>query len=530
MKKLLLVIISCFAVFCSGASFAACEPQSGWGSAINGNDNLNYETPNGEKFTFECEKGKCEDGDLVTIASNNIILIGRNRSNDVWRGIFKCVFGSDDHWERVDSFYFCPRQPDDCEEYGGLWKIKSGSGTFFGAAGEHCVVCVGYNKPSTDQSGGGQTDEGSSGSSSSSGSNSSSSSSSSSGSSSSSSSSSSTGSKTSSKTNKTKPSSSSSSSSSGAAGAQENDLCVTVNEKRDKNDVTEILGSVNGAPYSYVTIYFDTAKAEVSEKCRAKVDDVINAMQKNLDNVQHLVFIGSADEQNGRNDVLSKNRAEGISSRFNCTQSTCSVFVTGDENAKMYSDKKVTDKLGYRTVDIFVIWRLAQCKAETMNLVNSTKIGLRGYTGDKRGKLNDLFADLESICPQAGKILSAAESEKYENYLAQMASIAAEIKRENPNLSIPEAITYIEHYNKITKMRNEWFGKVNVWKNAEGKFNTARLASDSIAGVVLGTAGGLITSHLVKKNQVKTGFEDIQCTVGGQKVADWGDEFMVGIR
>ena len=72
--------------------------------------------------------------------------------------------------------------------------------------------------------------------------------------------------------------------------------------------------------------------------------------------------------------------------------------------------------------------------------------------------------------------------------------------------------------------------KVTVWKNAEGNFNTARLASDSIAGVVLGTAGGLITSHLVKKGQVKAGFEDIQCTVGGQKVADWGDEFTVGIQ
>lgn len=72
--------------------------------------------------------------------------------------------------------------------------------------------------------------------------------------------------------------------------------------------------------------------------------------------------------------------------------------------------------------------------------------------------------------------------------------------------------------------------KVDVWKNAEGDFNTARLASDSIAGVVLGTAGGLITSHLVKKGQVKSGFEAIQCTVGGQRVADWGDEFTVGIR
>ncbi|MBR2286365.1 MAG: hypothetical protein IJ866_02825 [Alphaproteobacteria bacterium] len=72
--------------------------------------------------------------------------------------------------------------------------------------------------------------------------------------------------------------------------------------------------------------------------------------------------------------------------------------------------------------------------------------------------------------------------------------------------------------------------KISVWKTSEGNFNGARLASDSIAGVVLGTAGGLITSNVVKKNQVKTGFEDISCTVGGQRVADWGDEFMVGIR
>ena len=72
--------------------------------------------------------------------------------------------------------------------------------------------------------------------------------------------------------------------------------------------------------------------------------------------------------------------------------------------------------------------------------------------------------------------------------------------------------------------------KVSVWKDAEGKFNTARLASDSIAGVVLGTAGGLITSHVVKKNQVENGFQDIKCTIGGQSVANWGDEFSVGIQ
>jgi hypothetical protein len=74
------------------------------------------------------------------------------------------------------------------------------------------------------------------------------------------------------------------------------------------------------------------------------------------------------------------------------------------------------------------------------------------------------------------------------------------------------------------------FGEANVWTNAEGKFNTARLASDSIAGVVLGTAGGLITSSVMKKKQAEQGFEDLKCVVGGQPVAGWGDEFNVGIQ
>lgn len=70
----------------------------------------------------------------------------------------------------------------------------------------------------------------------------------------------------------------------------------------------------------------------------------------------------------------------------------------------------------------------------------------------------------------------------------------------------------------------------SVWKDKEGNFNTARLVSDSIAGVVLGTAGGLITSNVVKKNQLKKGFEDIKCTIGGQEVAGYGDEIKVGVK
>lgn len=72
--------------------------------------------------------------------------------------------------------------------------------------------------------------------------------------------------------------------------------------------------------------------------------------------------------------------------------------------------------------------------------------------------------------------------------------------------------------------------KANKWRDADGNFNTARLASDVTAGVVLGTAGALITSHLVKKHQVSEGFEDIQCTISGQTVAGFGDEFTVGVK
>ena len=72
--------------------------------------------------------------------------------------------------------------------------------------------------------------------------------------------------------------------------------------------------------------------------------------------------------------------------------------------------------------------------------------------------------------------------------------------------------------------------KKSVWKDKDGNFNKHRLLSDSIAGVVLGTAGGLITSTVMKKVQVKNGYEDIECVINGQPVASYGDEFSVGVN
>jgi hypothetical protein len=65
----------------------------------------------------------------------------------------------------------------------------------------------------------------------------------------------------------------------------------------------------------------------------------------------------------------------------------------------------------------------------------------------------------------------------------------------------------------------------SVWKTEEGNFNYTRLASDAVAGAVVGTAGGLIVHSIIKQSQAKSGFEDIQCSVNGKSVADWEDEF-----
>lgn len=85
-------------------------------------------------------------------------------------------------------------------------------------------------------------------------------------------------------------------------------------------------------------------------------------------------------------------------------------------------------------------------------------------------------------------------------------------------------------FDDLDKFILEKFVGSSVWKNDEGNFNTARLASDSVAGVVLGTVGGVITSHIIKKNQIENGFDDLKCTIGGQTVASYGDEFRVGVK
>jgi len=139
---------------------------------------------------------------------------------------------------------------------------------------------------------------------------------------------------------------------------------------------------------------------------------------------------------------------------------------------------------------------------------------------------------INAKCP-AGQPGASCDADELSAYVEGITSMIAEcsvapvqpvepVKPTVDSARLTNAIANLDKYRSALD--------VSVWKDEEGNFNTSRLVSDSIAGVVLGTAGGLITSSVVKKNQIKSGFEDIVCTVGGQEVGSYGDEITVGIQ
>lgn len=96
--------------------------------------------------------------------------------------------------------------------------------------------------------------------------------------------------------------------------------------------------------------------------------------------------------------------------------------------------------------------------------------------------------------------------------------------------ALPPREMYFSPFDKLKSFMNQNFSeKASAWKNYDDTFNTKRLVSDSAASVVLGTIGGVVTSNIVKKNQVQQGFEQLKCVIGGQPVATWGDEFTVKV-
>lgn len=320
-----------------------------------------------------------------------------------------------------------------------------------------------------------------------------------------------------------------------------NYICAKVDRevKRDGTDGIALKGQ-----NAKIQLFFDTGSSTsigLHNGCEAEYKKIYADVQKVADDIEELVFIGSADTQGaatGFNNVdLAKRRANyaadilggGLAWRK---------FVTGDADAKAYSPT-VDDQLE-RSVNVYVIWRLAQCPVKFVEKLSAYEKeltdALSSHPKDK-DKIEKALAGVKKakeLC-HPGKTLTAGEVEQLLDEVYGLLIIAGDVVTSVQviNTEIGIDVSYQENaidlqYSKLDSLRRQL--GLNVWRDENGNFNTARLVSDSIAGVVLGTVGGIVTSKLVKKNQLKKGFEDLYCAIGGQTVAEYGDDFTVGMR
>ena len=323
-------------------------------------------------------------------------------------------------------------------------------------------------------------------------------------------------------------------------------ICAKVDEALDSSGNTE--WTLKGQN-SKVQMFFDTgSKTDIGlhNGCEAEYKKIHSLLVKRAQDIEQLVLIGSADQQNASGNFDNRDLAErrvnyagdlftGVSNLYR--------YVTGDKDAETWSS--TINNPVYRAVEIYVIWELQSCNQETMNNVKTMQTALQNVLpkyADKSAKIKealDIITRLQSICDSTSTRLTASQGKEYSLLLSKLGTIMlelgktiAEIQVINNQLNISQTTvsnTEINaYYSRLNKLRDSL--KVSAWRDAEGNFNTARLASDSIAGVVLGTVGGIVTSKLVKKNQLKKGFEDLSCNVGGQRVADYGDTFRVGLQ
>jgi hypothetical protein len=250
-------------------------------------------------------------------------------------------------------------------------------------------------------------------------------------------------------------------------------------------------------------------------------------------NIETVLLFGSTDSTGGvqHNAKLGQARAntvakllkdKGIATceyddKGELASDSCARISIGESIFAAVQHDNLSDNT-QRAVFMFVIYKGDVCDAATLKTLDALIAKTSGDIGTK-------LQDAKKTCGKENQLLLRSGREQI------MSAINAAVEKYpdlakfvDANISIKILVQNIEN------SRQSLASDASVWKTADGKFNVARLASDSIAGVVLGTAGGIITSNVVKKNQIKRGFDDVMCTVGGQSVADWGDEFRVGIR
>lgn len=163
-------------------------------------------------------------------------------------------------------------------------------------------------------------------------------------------------------------------------------------------------------------------------------------------------------------------------------------------------------------------WKALSVSKACLAVGNNTKVSVPKY---ESGKLKNV-----EIYYNAGRSEYCLELPEEKNLYS--VTISGDNSQTIATMQSASRLKITRAYARMNALSDNF--QVSAWRDEQGDFNTSRLASDSIAAVVLGTTGALVTSHIVKKNQLSSGLDDIQCTVGGQVVASFGDEFSIGIQ
>ena len=294
-------------------------------------------------------------------------------------------------------------------------------------------------------------------------------------------------------------------------------------------------------------LYFVTAESEETAECQEYYNTLSVALGElyRQNQIAYFVVVGSADKQGEG----SYNNKQLSSDRYSYAIENILPYdadireegwVAGAATDIAFSPD-TTDSWKYRSVYIYPVWKRQKfaCSDEFRSGIE-TNIALleeasEKYPDEKRiTDLLDNYKNALAKCGDTGTKLDYETWDEISRLVLGSLVLMEQVQHEyNVNLTsfatdITLESTISMYYSTLSELRKKM--GVSKWRNAEGKFNTARLASDSIAGVVLGTVGGIVTSKLVKKNQLKKGFEDLSCHVGGQKIADYGDTFRVGLQ
>lgn len=299
---------------------------------------------------------------------------------------------------------------------------------------------------------------------------------------------------------------------------------------------------VNPAITADYAIYFDNDKSDIPDVCETEVKtNVMNKLKADAKDIETVLLIGSADSTGNsqHNAELAQKRVNTVNKLLQDAKvpvceyeyddwggpkkmvKRCAHISMGES---LYSAAGVDNTSQYygRAVFMFVIYKGDICDEKTIEALDALIKVLPDDSSLKQA---------QEICNSNKKDKMLFRSQR-QQIMAAMADAIANYPEKTKTVveKLPADLSAEILADGIIAVRDSLVAGKTVWKTKTGDFNYARLASDSIAGVVLGTAGGIITSNVVKKNQIKTGFEDVMCTVGGQNVANWGDEFRVGVK